>query len=204
MASKKQSPKTKVAEANVPAAAPVKKAVATKSVKPAAEPAVAKKAAAVKAEVKTPAVKKATKPVAEAAPSEKATAVKTTKVTFTLPKEAVETAETVALFGDFNNWDASKSIALKKQKDGSFATSVELEKGRAYQYRFLINGETWENAWNADAYAPTPFGEYNSVISVGWSVGRLVSLSVGRPACLKKCLEPFPVWGWLFLFENAE
>lgn len=175
MASKKQSPKTKVAEANVPAAAPVKKAVATKTAKPAAEPAVAKKAAApkavkpaaVKAEVKTPAVKKAAKPVAEAAPSEKATAVKTTKVTFTLPKEAVETAETVALFGDFNNWDATKSIALKKQKDGSFATSVELEKGRAYQFRFLINGKTWENAWNAEAYAPTPFGEYNSVVSVG-------------------------------------
>jgi len=160
MASKKQSPKTKVAEAQVPAAAPVTKVAATKTVKPTAEPAVSKKAATVNAEVKIPAVDKA-------APSEKASAVKTSKVTFTLPKEAVETAETVALVGDFNDWDATKSIALKKQNDGSFATSVDLEKGRAYQFRFLINGKTWENAWNAEAYAPTPFGEYNSVVSVG-------------------------------------
>ena len=49
MASKKQSPKTKVAEANVPAAAPVKKAAAPKSVKPVAATSVEKKAAAPKA-----------------------------------------------------------------------------------------------------------------------------------------------------------
>ena len=87
----------------------------------------------------------------------------TSKVTFTLPKEAVEKAEAVAVLGDFNNWE--NGVALKKQKDGSFAASIELEKGRTYEYRFLINGEKWENAWNAEAYKPTPFGAYNSVVT---------------------------------------
>jgi hypothetical protein len=42
---------------------------------------------------------------------------------------------------------------------------VELESGKEYQFRYLINGETWENDFEADAYAPTPFGVENSVVS---------------------------------------
>ena len=76
---------------------------------------------------------------------------------------AVENAETVAVLGDFNNWQ--DGVLLQKQKDGSFKGTLELEKGRSYEYRFLINGNTWENAWNAEAYKPTPFGVFNSVVS---------------------------------------
>lgn len=90
-------------------------------------------------------------------------AAKSVKVTFVLPKEAVENAETVALLGDFNNWQ--NGLTLVKQKDGSFQTAVELEKGRSYEYRFLINGEKWENDWAAEAYVPTPFGTFNSVVT---------------------------------------
>lgn len=89
--------------------------------------------------------------------------IATSKVTFTLPKEAVENAETVALLGDFNNW--KDGVELKKQKDGSFKVAVELEKGRSYEFRFLIDGSKWENAWNAEAYNPTPFGVFNSVVT---------------------------------------
>ena len=91
-------------------------------------------------------------------------ATSTTKVTFTLPKEAVQTANTVALVGEFNNWNIVDGVELKKQKDGSFSTTLELEVGKEYQYRFLINGEVWENAWNAPKYVETSFGVYNSVV----------------------------------------
>ena len=108
---------------------------------------------------------------ATVAPVEKTTkkaavkaAATTTKVTFTLPKEAVQTAQTVAVIGEFNNWDTFKGTELKKQKDGSFSTTLELEAGKEYQYRFLINGEVWENAWNAPKYVETPFGTFNSVV----------------------------------------
>lgn len=88
----------------------------------------------------------------------------TTKVTFTLPAEAVQTAQSVAVVGEFNNWDILNGVELKKQKDGSFSTTLELEVGKEYQYRFLINGEVWENAWNAPKYVETPFGTFNSVV----------------------------------------
>lgn len=153
MATKKQSAQTTVAEKpakavkNVKAAAPVAAAKAAKTVK-----AVAPVAEAKAAKTAAPAAKKAAAPVA-----------KTAKVTFVLPKEAVENAETVAVLGDFNNWQ--NGVVLAKQKDGSFKTAVELEKGRSYEYRFLINGEKWENDWAAEAYVPTPFGAFNSVVT---------------------------------------
>lgn len=87
------------------------------------------------------------------------------KTTFTLPVEAAPTAKKVALVGEFNDWDLEKAIPLKKQaKDGVFKALVELEAGKTYQFRYLIDGETWENDWQADAYAPTPFGGENSVV----------------------------------------
>jgi 1,4-alpha-glucan branching enzyme len=144
---------------------PATKQVAEKTEKPAkAVKTTAPKA--VKSEQKEKAVK-VTSPKA-AVPAEKpakttAKAVKSAKVTFTLPKEAVENAETVAIFGDFNQWQ--EGIMLTKQKDGSFKAAVELEKGRSYEYRFLINGEKWENDWAAEAYVPTPFGTFNSVVT---------------------------------------
>lgn len=164
MASKKQLAKPATAEKATKT--PVAKAPAApaKAVKTAA-PAAKKNAAAPKAT--TPVVAKATAKTSANAPktatTTASTPVKTTKVTFTLPKEAVENAETVAVLGDFNNW--KEGLVLSKQKDGSFKAALELEKGRSYEYRFLINGEKWENDWAAEQYAPTPFGNYNSVVT---------------------------------------
>jgi 1,4-alpha-glucan branching enzyme len=85
----------------------------------------------------------------------------TCKVTFSLPPEVG--AKKVHLVGDFNNWDES-STPLKKQKDGSFAVTLELEKGREYQFRYLVNQTDWHNDWQADKYIPNPFSGDNSVV----------------------------------------
>lgn len=87
------------------------------------------------------------------------------KATFTLPLEAAPEAKKVALVGEFNDWNVEKAIPLKKQtKAGVFKALVELESGKSYEFRYLIDGETWENDWDADAYVATPFGEENSVV----------------------------------------
>ncbi|MBK8031152.1 MAG: isoamylase early set domain-containing protein [Anaerolineae bacterium] len=83
------------------------------------------------------------------------------KVTFSLP--AAVQGETVFLVGDFNNWD-EKATPMKRQKDGSFTTVLELEKGREYQFRYLVNGTEWHNDWEADRYVPNPFSGDNSVV----------------------------------------
>ncbi len=86
------------------------------------------------------------------------------KVTFELPAQAAPNAKMVALVGEFNDWDVSAQ-PLKKQKDGSFKATLELPVGTEYQYRFVIDGQTWENDWAADKYVASPVSaDENSVV----------------------------------------
>jgi 1,4-alpha-glucan branching enzyme len=83
------------------------------------------------------------------------------QVTFSLPKE-VE-GDSACLVGDFNDWDES-ATPMERDDDGGFSTTIKLEKGREYQFRYLVNGRDWHNDWNADAYVENPFGCDNSII----------------------------------------
>lgn len=87
----------------------------------------------------------------------------TCTVTFSLPKEAVNGALEVKLLGEFNNWELDKAI-LMKPKNGDFRASVDLERNKEYQFRYLIDNETWINDWEADKYVASPFGVENSVV----------------------------------------
>lgn len=86
------------------------------------------------------------------------------KATFTLSAEAVAKAKKVALVGEFNGWDVSNAIELKKQKDGAFKATVELETGKEFQFRYLLDGQNWING-EADKYVAGPFGVENCVVS---------------------------------------
>lgn len=89
------------------------------------------------------------------------------KTTFSLPKQAAASAKKVALLGEFNNWDRMNPFEMKKKKDGSFETTIELEVGKDYQFRYLIDNKVWENDWAADQYVPiSVFGIENSVVIV--------------------------------------
>ena len=89
----------------------------------------------------------------------------TIDVTFSLPGEVG--AGNVALCGDFNGW-STDNIALQRGGDGAWQVTLPLEPGQSYRFRYLLDGERWENAWQADWYEPNPFGSDNSVVSVGW------------------------------------
>jgi 1,4-alpha-glucan branching enzyme len=86
------------------------------------------------------------------------------KVTFVLPAEACEAATSVKLVGDFNEWNAEEAVELKALKSGEFKTVVNLETGKDYQFRYLIDGEKWENDWEADEYVSNEHGPENSVV----------------------------------------
>lgn len=89
------------------------------------------------------------------------------KVTFTLPAVVVADATSGLLLGDFNNWDDSKAPSLKKQKDGSLKTTIALEGGRSYQYRYLLNDGRWVNDYNAETYVHDwRYGVDNCLITV--------------------------------------
>lgn len=84
------------------------------------------------------------------------------KVTFYTPAEI--DAESVYLVGDFNGWDED-ATPMEPLKDGRFKVTVNLDKDREYQFRYLINRAEWHNDWEADNYVPNPFSGDNSVIS---------------------------------------
>ncbi len=76
------------------------------------------------------------------------------KIAFTLPTEGVAEATEGLLLGDFNEWNIEEGIVMKKQKDGSLKTTIELEAGKSYQYRYLLNDGRWANDHNAQGYVP--------------------------------------------------
>ena len=89
----------------------------------------------------------------------------TCEVTFTLSAKASKGAEKVWLAGDFNSWSSSDT-PMKKAANGSFSVKLQLEKGKDYQFRYLLDGKQWENDWKADKYIPAPFScTDNSVVS---------------------------------------
>lgn len=88
------------------------------------------------------------------------------KVTFSLPAAAAKDAQTVYLVGDFNGWDA-QATPMSRLKTGDFKVTLDLETGREYEYRYLIDGRVWENDWAADTYRAAGIpGAENSVVTV--------------------------------------
>ena len=55
---------------------------------------------------------------------------------------------------------------MKKLKDGSFSATASLESGGTYRFRYLVDGERWENDWEADEYLPNDFGSDDSIVKV--------------------------------------
>ena len=85
------------------------------------------------------------------------------RVTFELPAQL--NANTAALCGEFNEWDATQH-PMKRRKDGSFSITISLKPGNEYRFRYLVDSERWENDWEADRYAPNEFGTEDSVVVV--------------------------------------
>jgi hypothetical protein len=138
-------------------------AKAKKTATPAPKAAVAPKTSKTPA-AKTPAVK-----VAKAKPAglEKKylKARPACKVTFVLPKEAAPDAESVSILGEFNAWSPD-AHGLRRLEDGTFTITLELETGRSYRFRYVIDGWKYENDWFADRYEPNPYGGEDSVVDV--------------------------------------
>jgi len=83
-------------------------------------------------------------------------------VSFRLPADVV--ADKVFVVGDFNDWSTS-SHAMSRAGD-SFEASLPLQAGQTYRFRYLLDGDRWENDWEADAYVPNDFGGDDSVIDL--------------------------------------
>ena len=84
----------------------------------------------------------------------------TCKVTFQLPA-GIE-AKKVSVAGEFNDWDTG-AAPLKKVK-GIWKTTLDLDKGHEYQFRYFVDESEWHNDEAADKYVPNNVNGDNSVV----------------------------------------
>ena len=86
------------------------------------------------------------------------------KVKFSLSGDQYTSASSILLLGDFNNWQMGET-PMKKTK-GVWSVSLDLETGKEYQFRYLIDGTNWENDPEADKFVPSGLGSENSVLAL--------------------------------------
>ncbi len=87
------------------------------------------------------------------------------RVTFRLPKQAAPESHLVSIAGDFNSWNTNE-ILMRRLKSGDYKVTMQLPCHREYKFRYLIDGNRWENDWCADKYIPNPYGCDDSVVVV--------------------------------------
>lgn len=82
------------------------------------------------------------------------------KVTFDVP---VDKAESVALVGDFNNWDSSKGQLRRSGR--SWHGTFYVKPGR-YQYMIVVDDDRWMADPTAKAAIDDGYGNKNSLIEI--------------------------------------
>ncbi len=85
------------------------------------------------------------------------------RVTFQYPNE--EDAGTVALAGEFNDWNINAN-PMKKRKSGYFSITIMLKAGHSYRFRYIVDGERWINDPDADGYVYNCHGTDDCLVIV--------------------------------------
>src|SRR5437764_8985816 len=86
-------------------------------------------------------------------------------VEVTFEVDAAVQADRANLCGEFNDWSQSAD-AMERKPDGGFTLTKQLSGGRSYRFRYLLDGERWENDWAADNYVPNEYGGDDSLVDL--------------------------------------
>lgn len=73
-------------------------------------------------------------------------------------------ARSVALAGDFTDWQTSGYELARRPSDGKWEITVRLRRDRAYTYCFVIDGERWVPDPGAPETVDDGFGGANSIL----------------------------------------
>ena len=100
------------------------------------------------------------------------------RVTFTIDPRVG--AQTAVVCGEWNDWSADADV-MRRDAEGGFSVTVDLDAGRAYRFRYLLDGQRWDNDWAADAYVCNDFGGDDSVVD-------LTALAEAVPSAARRTL----------------
>ncbi|MDQ1395550.1 MAG: hypothetical protein QOG64_809 [Acidimicrobiaceae bacterium] len=87
------------------------------------------------------------------------------QVQVTFEVDAAVQADRANLCGEFNDWSQSAD-EMERKSDGGFTLTKSLDGGRAYRFRYYLDGLRWENDWAADDYVPNEYGGDDSVVDL--------------------------------------
>jgi hypothetical protein len=76
-----------------------------------------------------------------------------------------DAAQSVSLAGDFNGWDKT-AHALAKDESGLWSTQIDAPKPGRYNYKFVVDGQSWREDPNNGLKAVDGYGGLNSVLAV--------------------------------------
>jgi hypothetical protein len=82
-------------------------------------------------------------------------------ITFEIPGSVW--ADRIHLVGDFNQW-SRESLPFQYNGRDDWQVEVELERGREYHFRYLVDGAHWRSDRHADRHVAAPDGAYDSVV----------------------------------------
>ena len=110
-------------------------------------------------------------------------------VTFTVDPRAG--AQAAAVCGEWNDWSAGADV-MRRDAEGGFSLTVGLDAGRAYRFRYLLDGQRWDNDWAADAYVRNDFGGDDSVVDLTALAEAVPSAARKTPAKKEAAKEAAP------------
>jgi 1,4-alpha-glucan branching enzyme len=76
-----------------------------------------------------------------------------------------DSAESVALAGDFNNWNTSAAPFIRNGS-GVWTAGIDLPSPGRYRYKFVVNGNRWIDDPSNGVKEPDNYGGLNSVIRI--------------------------------------
>jgi hypothetical protein len=82
-------------------------------------------------------------------------------VTFAIPGSVW--ADSIHLVGDFNDWN-QESLPFRLTRQNTWQVELELEQGREYRFRYLVDGHHWRNDRHADLHVLGSDGICDSVV----------------------------------------
>ena len=83
---------------------------------------------------------------------------------FTLRRAATNGETNVDVVGDFNNWTPGAN-PMTAGADG-WTCTLTVPVGKRYRFRYLLDGQRWENDWEADDYVDNDHGGQDSVVDL--------------------------------------
>ena len=131
-------------------------------------------------------------------------------VTFTFnPSLAIP--KQVSLAGDFNNWN-KLAAPMRRAKDGSWSTSVELLEG-THLYKFVVDNETWLADPKNTATLADGNGGNNSVLRLGELLtldptqakrgdGKINTIALGHDPTRAQDRERFALDSWIIRYRT--